>query len=339
MSQENAASVRDPSCTSPVRRVRGGLLLALGVLISLALPGAAPGAFPGANGRIAYVEPEPNTYDIYTVLPDGSGTERLTDNGVDDLFPSWSANGHRLTYLRGSYYGPNQVFTSGAQGGNKTQVTHERGTLRSPHFSPSGGRIVYARLFFDKSWIFTIRSDGTDLRRVVTGDYLDSPSYSPNGRRIAFVGEPKGRRSGIWTIEADGSHLRRLTRTGGDKNFGLFPEWAPDGRHLMFVRCDVGASDRTCEGDLKLIRLDGSHRRTITSFFGHFSPPVFSPTGDRIALVHIEASLDDYFCSDIFTITLGGSDSGPITDFCEQFDDRGTRRFAEQPSWQPIPAQ
>lgn len=320
-----------------MRRIRGCLPLVIGALALLVVPATAWAAFPGANGRIAYVEPELSTYDIYTVLPDGSGTERLTDDEADDLYPSWSANGYRLTYLHGSYYGPNQVFTIGAHGGNKTQVTDERGRLRSPHFSPSGGRIVYAR-WFDKSWIFTIRSDGTDRRRVVTGDYLDSPSYSPNGRRIAFVGEPKGRRSGIWTIEPDGSHLRRLTRTGGDKNFDLFPEWAPDGRHVLFVRCDVSSSDRTCDGDLELIRLDGSHKRTITSFFGHFSPPTFSPTGDRVALVHTEASLDDYFCDDIYTITLSGSDQGPVTDYCERFDTSGTRDFAAQPSWQPIPA-
>ena len=193
---------------------------------------------------------------------------------------------------------------------------------------------MYARLFFEKSWIFTIRSDGTDRQRVVTGDYLDSPSYSPNGKRILFVGEPRGKRSGFWTIEPDGSHLRRLTHTGDDVS-DVFPEWAPDGRHILFVRC---TGDRDCDGILKLMRADGSHRRAVTNLYSGFTPPIFSPTGDRIALVRTESSLDDYFCSDVFTITLGGSNQGPVTDYCEAFHNSGARDFAGQPSWQPIPA-
>jgi TolB protein len=310
--------------------MRGGLLLAVGALALLIFPTAGWGAFPGANGRIAFLKGN----DIYTIRPDGSETERLTNDEVYDEQLSWSASGHRLTYVHGSPYGPNQVFTIGAHGGNPTQVTDEKGVLRYPHFSRSGRRIVYARWFSEKLGIFTIRSDGTDRQRVVTGDYLNSPSYSPNGKRILFVGEPKGKRSGFWTIEPDGSHLRRLTRIGDDED--LFPEWAPDGRHILFVHC-TGYFD--CEGILKLVRADGSHRRTITSPYQNLTPPIFSPTGDRIALVNTESAyFDDYFCSDIYTITLSGSNQGPITDYCEQFHNSGARDFAGQPSWQPIPS-
>jgi TolB protein len=300
----------------------------------MALPAIAGAAFPGANGRIAYVEPELTTYDLFTVLPDGSGTERLTNDGVSDLQPSWSASGHRLVYLHGRH----RVFTIGAHGRNPTPVTDEKGMLRSPHFSRSGSRIIYARRLFGKSWIFTVRSDGTDRQRVVTGDYLDSPSYSPTGKRIVFAGTPKGKRWGLWTIEPDGSDLRRLTRKGGNRNYDDFPEWAPDGRHVLFVRCDTEASQRACDGNLSLIRLDHSHRRTLAGFYGYFSHPIFSPAGNRIALVHTEASLDDYFCADIYTITLSGSNRGPITDYCQQFHTSGARDFAGQPTWQPIPA-
>src|SRR5436190_16666242 len=152
MSQENVEGERDPAYTGVMKPVRGGLLLAATSLAFLVLPANGWGSFPGANGRIAYVEPELSTYDLYTVLPDGSGTERLTNDGVSDLQPSWSASGHRLVYLHGRH----RVFTIGAHGGNPTPVTDEKGTLRSPHFSRSGGRIVYARWLSGKSRIFTI---------------------------------------------------------------------------------------------------------------------------------------------------------------------------------------
>jgi WD40 repeat protein len=332
MSRANVEGEPDPPYTCPMKPVRRGLLLAVGALALLVFPASGWGAFPGANGRIAYIK----GYDIYTVRPDGSGTERLTNDQTYNDQPSWSASGHRLVYLHGSHYRTQQVFTIGAHGGNPTQLTHEKGVLRYPHFSPSGRRIVYAKLLPDESRIVTIRSDGSDRRRVVSGDYFDSPSYSPNGKRIAFRGEFRGKQDGIWTIKPDGSGLHRLTRTGA-YSLHLFPEWAPDGRHILFARCDLEVDDIDCYGDLKLMRLDGSHKRTVSGFSG-YTPPILSPAGDRIARVRSDGVWDDYYCSDIYTTTLDGTNQGPVTDYCEQFYDNGTREFAGQPSWQPIPA-
>ena len=332
MSQENVTG-RHQFYTSPMKRVRGGLLLA--VLALLGLPGAAWAAFPGADGRIAFVKSQAATSDIYTIRPDGSGTERLTNDAAREGQLSWSASGYRLAYVRG-----HQLFTIGAHGGNPTQLAHETGGIRYPHYSPNGRRIVFATWVAHESRIVTIRSDGSDRRRVVSGEALDSPSYSPNGKRIVFRGLFRGKQDGIWTIKPDGSGLQRLTR---NPYRDVYPEWAPDGRHILFLRCnDPDQWDCTVnlpDGGLQLMRADGSHRRTIARFYDGFTPPIFSPSGDRIALVHTESQyFDEDFCSDIFTITLGGTNQGPITDYCEHYFDDGTREFAGQPSWQPIPA-
>lgn len=72
-----------------MKTVRGGLLLAVGLLALLVLPATGWGAFPGANGRIAYINEWPG--DIYTIRPDGSGTERLTNDVAPEGQLSWSA--------------------------------------------------------------------------------------------------------------------------------------------------------------------------------------------------------------------------------------------------------
>lgn len=59
----------------------------------------------------------------------------------------------------------------------------------------------------------------------------DHPSYSPDGKKIAFV----SRRSGsdeIWICESDASNPVRLTSMGGPTVIG--PRWSPDGRRIAF---------------------------------------------------------------------------------------------------------
>jgi Tol biopolymer transport system component len=317
-----------------MKTVRGGLLLVVGLLALLVFPAACWGAFPGANGRIAFVKSHAATSDIYTIRPDGSGTERLTNDVAPEGQLSWSASGYRLAYVRG-----HQLFTIGAHGGNPTQLAHEIGGIRYPHYSPNGRRIVFATWVAHESRIVTIRSDGNDRRRVVSGEALDSPSYSPNGKRIVFRGVFRGKQDGIWTIKPDGSGLQRLTR---NPDRDLFPEWAPDGRHILFLRCnDPDQWDCVLfpNGGLKLIRADGSHMRKLNVPPGAFWPPIFSPAGDRIAVVYQESQyFDEIFCSDIQTFTPSGSDQGPVTDYCEQYHSSGVRNEATQPAWQPVPA-
>jgi Tol biopolymer transport system component len=299
-------------------------------LLLAIVPATSWAAYPGANGLIAYSGHYRSQHrHIFTVRPDGSETRQLTNDERNDVQPSWSASGRRIVYVRRG----SQVFTIGANGGHETRVIRDSKMVRSPHFSPNGRRIIYQRV--PGGAVITMRTDGTDRRRVVTGAW---PSYSPSGERILFAGTPSGKSvGGVWTIHPDGSHLRRVTRNG-KSHYDEMPEWAPDGRHILFVRCDI-YSQHECEGALDLIRADGSHKRQIGGWVGtEYSPPTFSPSGKLIARVRLESqSYDAVFCADIYPTTLTGSDKPPVTHNCEDFDNGGPGGFAEQPSWQPLP--
>ena len=60
---------------------------------------------------------------------------------------------------------------------------------------------------------------GGNQRNLTNSDrYDESPSWSPNGKRIAFAGNRK-----IYVMDADGGNLQRLTedRTNGQDPHGL----------------------------------------------------------------------------------------------------------------------
>lgn len=81
--------------------------------------------------------------------------------------------------------------------------------------------------------LYRIQSSGGGLQQITTGadDALD-PVFSPAGKRIAFARLGVG----IFTMNPDGTGLRRLTTNGRDS----YPAWAPTGGRIAFVR-PVGA--------------------------------------------------------------------------------------------------
>jgi Tol biopolymer transport system component len=106
--------------------------------------------------------------------------EALTSGAFDARHPVFGLTGDRV------------VFASDMRSDQRRAIIGQE-TL---HGGTPGGR----------PWnIFTMAHDGTDLRQVTHGDYVDQrPSLSPDGTTIAFVSD-RGPGVGIWLAPADGS--------------------------------------------------------------------------------------------------------------------------------------
>jgi len=77
--------------------------------------------------------------------------------------------------------------------------------------------------------LYRIDTTGQGLQQITTGDRpAVSPSFSPDGSRIAFTRLG----TGIFTMNVDGSGLTRITSNGRDG----YPVWAPDGKRIAFNR-------------------------------------------------------------------------------------------------------
>jgi Tol biopolymer transport system component len=230
------------------------------------LPVRAHGPAISADGRwLAFVgeRTEPGRYDLF-VRPLGATVARpVTDDERPEGRPSWSPDGRRLVYSAPSDDAPALqalYVVDVAGGGEPVRISRGAGNHAAPAWSPDGRTIAYAWRRCPDCNVTSLRAmnaDGTRervLALVHKTSVASDPSWSPDGRRLAFFWSHE-----IWTVRADGSQKRRLTR---DAELDGTPVWSPDGQKLAWVR-QQGLRPRT----IYVINADGSGRRRLPSSF------------------------------------------------------------------------
>jgi Tol biopolymer transport system component len=183
---------------------------------------------------------------------------------------------------------------------------------------PSEGRngpIAYQRFAGERddgrtSQIYLRRADGTERRLTHVSGGAFAPAWSSDGSRIAFESGAPGRRHEIFTMSADGSGLRQVTRgcaVTEDCESDVWPAWSPDGRRISFLRIHGPLMDKSkwyerivlaTRVDLMVADADGNSERVLRRwaldpqpgnpaggrFGGAVGAPAWSPDGTRIAV-------------------------------------------------------
>ncbi len=164
-------------------------------------------------------------------VPATGGIARPLTQGPFDVMPSVSPNGRRIAFTRlvASVVTPAiSLFTVNARGQRPSQLL-AGGFDLSPAWSPDGTAIAFTRLDSDtapieEAELFLAAADGSNVRPLEPGVKGISPAWAPDGSRLAFVSfadhngascpasncSPNGE---IYLVNADGSGLRRLTRS------------------------------------------------------------------------------------------------------------------------------
>jgi Tol biopolymer transport system component len=134
-----------------------------------------------------------------------------------------------------------------------------------PSWRPNGRKFVLAVLCDGGNMgLWTVGIDGRHRRQLLStrGSLVDAsqPAWSPNGRRIAFVGVREKRHHGyaydLYTIRPDGSGLTRLTN---GPSYPGDPAWSPQGARISFTVSGGGVFVMNPNGThVKKLRLGSS---------------------------------------------------------------------------------
>ena len=189
-----------------------------------------------------------------------SGGERraLTSFGSISAAATWSPDG-RIAYFTLSDFPPPdseddppppaEIHSMTANGDDRQRLTNDTEIQTDPSWSPDGSTIAYIHWCevpgeegaFDLG-LYAMNRDGTDQRPLVDCSpkrFISNANWSPDGLRIVLevaTDRPPGRSGGgqsdIALVNADGTGLRRLTRTAAHETH---PVWSPDGRRIAFT--------------------------------------------------------------------------------------------------------
>lgn len=261
--------------------------------------------------------------DLCVLNADGTGLMRLTNTPEDETSPLWSPDGDTLTFVGP----PGGINVANADGSVQTQLSWSGSAMpnasytgnRAWAWSPDGRTFAYT----SACHMYIAPADGSGtLRKFTIGrpvrvldptphyKCLQSPTWSPNGKQIAFTNIMEEGSDGLYVMNVsreDDTH--QSTKLTNDPVAGL--SWSPDGREIAFVHSRDYVSE--------IYKIDVNSMKKTRLARGAW--PTWSPEGDKIAFVGKGGA--------IYVMDADGSNPTTV------FDAAGVS--VSEPVWQPLP--
>ena len=246
---------------------------------------------------------------------DGSGRRQISSGGGRTTCGYFFPDGARLLWSSTRADGPEcpprpdmsqgyvwalhdyQLYTSGPDGSDVRPLAPAPGSYNAEATISADGWIVFTSTRDGDLDLYKMRLDGSGLVRLTSTEGYDGGAFfSADGKRIVFrASRPaddaeradyrsllarklvRPTRLEIYTMDADGTNVRQVTRLGAAS---FAPFFHPDGRRIIFASNYGDPKGRNF--DLYLVNDDGTglERVTWNDTFDGF--PMFSPDGKKL---------------------------------------------------------
>jgi Tol biopolymer transport system component len=184
-------------------------------------------------------------------------------------------------------------------------------SVANPDWSPDGRTIVVEIDKSDTAGVHIFSAGGRLIRNLTPKGFQGQPSFSPDGRFIAYERDVAEGNNGVWLMKADGTGKRRLTRSP----FGCCdtdPNFSPDGRTITFVRIKEPEKQQA----LFAIGRDGKGLRQLTPYSWDVAiKHDWSPDGKEILLTTNADFVRPTESANLVVIRPDGSDPRQLTHF------------------------
>ncbi len=235
---------------------------------SVSFEGGAALSPDGATLAFSQSSPDSTAAHLFLQAGPNATPQPLTQAATHDVHPVWSPDGTQLAFLR---YASAETASCDiyridvATGAEELVAACGRKPLADLAWSPDGGVLVFSEQPDLNTPSQLVALDlATGTRTILTdppnrtmGD--TTPSFSPDGRWIAFARHEHSVSADVFLVSATGATTRRLTHFRRPL-FGL--DWTPDGQSVIY------ASEPLSQAQLWRMPLDGGRARMIPTSQG-----------------------------------------------------------------------